>query len=178
LKDITRRFLSAYGPATDRDLARWWQGGRVSIGRKWIATLGDELAPVDIEGTHAGMLVGDVRAIQKLKPVRSVCLVPGFDQYIVAASHHAGNLMPAGLRGRVYRRRGWISPVLLVNGFMQGTWRHAVQNKSKRNQVEVVIEPFAKIPAWVRSAAKGEAERLATFLHCELSRVKFDSSRL
>jgi len=129
LKDITRRFLSGYGPATDRDLAHWWQGGGVSIGWKWIATLGDELAPVDIEGIHAGMLVGDVRAIQKLKPVRSVCLVPGFDQYIVAASHHAGNLMPAGLRGRVYRQRGWISPVLLVNGFMQGTWR--LQSRTK-----------------------------------------------
>jgi len=41
--------------------------------------------------------------------------------------------------------------------------------------VEVVIEPLAKIPAWVRSAAKGEAERLATFLGCDSSRVKFDS---
>src|SRR4029077_18056702 len=27
---ITRRFLSAYGPATYHDLARWWGGGGVS----------------------------------------------------------------------------------------------------------------------------------------------------
>jgi hypothetical protein len=39
----------------------------------------------------------------------------------------------------------------------------------------VVIEPFAKLSAWVRSAAKRESERLAVFLGCELSSVKFDS---
>jgi Winged helix DNA-binding domain len=121
------------------------------------------------------MLAGDVRKMQKFEPGKSVCLLPGFDQYVVAASYHAEKLMPMGLRSRVYRQQGWISPVLLVNGFMQGTWRHTIQNKSKKSQVVVMIEPFAKLPVWVRTAAKREAERLAVFLGCELSGVKFDS---
>ncbi len=91
---------------------------------------------------------------------RSVRLLPGFDQYVMAASCHAEHLLPGDLRRRVYRPQGWISPVLLVNGRMQGTWRHEI----KGSRVEVVIEPFVKAPVWVRRAARPEAERLAAFL--------------
>ncbi len=83
-----------------------------------------------------------------------------FDQYVVGASYHADRLLPGDLRSRVYRPQGWISPVLLVNGRMEGTWRHEV----KGSRVEVVIEPFVAAPAWVRRAAGQEAERLAAFL--------------
>jgi hypothetical protein len=87
---------------------------------------------------------------------------------VVGASWHAEHLLPRGdLRGRVYRPQGWISPVLLVNGRMEGTWRHEI----KGSRVEVVIEPFAKAPVWVRRAAGQEAERLAAFLGGTLSLV-------
>src|SRR5207237_1086765 len=160
---VTRRFLAAYGPATHRDLARWWGGG-VSTARQWIASLGDEVSPVDLDGAQAWMLATDAREVRDLPPGKSVRLLPGFDQYVVAASCHAERLLPGDLRSRVYRPQGWISPVLLVNGRMQGTWRHEI----KGSRVEVVIEPFVKAPAWVRRAAGQEAERLAVFLGCTL----------
>jgi hypothetical protein len=162
---VTRRFLAAYGPATCHDLARWWNGGGVSRARQWIASLGDEVSPVEVDGTPAWMLKGHVREARELPPDRSVRLLPGFDQYVVAASCHAGHLLPGDLRSRVYRPQGWISPVLLVNGRMEGTWRHEI----KGSRVEVVIEPFVKAPVWVRRAAGHEAERLAAFLGGTLS---------
>lgn len=64
-----------------------------------------------------------------------------------------------------WTRAGWSSPVLLVNGRMEGTWRHEI----KGSRVEVVIEPFVKAPAWVRCGAGQEAERLAAFLGCTLN---------
>jgi len=158
--DITRRYLAAYGPATYHDLARWWGGGSVAAARQWIAALADEVVPVEIDGTPAWMLSAHVREIRELPLTRSVRLLPGFDQYVVVASRHADSLLPEGLRSRIYRPQGWISPVLLVNGRMQGTWRHEL----KGDRVEVTIEPFAEIPAWVRRAAAREAERLAAFL--------------
>jgi hypothetical protein len=162
---VTRRFLAAYGPATYHDLARWWGGGSVSTARQWIASLGEEVSPVDLDGVQAWMLSAHAREVRELKPVRSVRLLPGFDQYVVAASCHAERLLPGDLRRRVYRPQGWISPVLLVNGRMQGTWRHEI----KGSRVEVVIQPFVKAPVWVRRAAGQEAERLAAFLGCTLS---------
>jgi len=157
---ITRRFLAAYGPATYHDLARWWNGGGVSTARKWIASLGDDATPVDLAGDQAWMLAADARKLRDLPPIRSVRLLPGFDQYVVCSSCHTHHLLPGDLRSRVFRPQGWISPVLLVNGIMQGVWRHEI----KGSRVEVAIEPFVKQPAWVRRAAGEEAERLAAFL--------------
>jgi len=162
--EVARRFLAVYGPATYRDLARWWGGGGMAMARRWIASLGEEVVTVDLSGTPAWMLAADAKA-RDLGPIRSVRLLPAFDQYVVAASHHADRLLPAGLRSRVYRPQGWISPVLLVNGRMEGVWRHEITG----SRVEVVIERFGKSPARVRRAAEEEAERLAAFLGCKLS---------
>jgi hypothetical protein len=69
-------------------------------------------------------------------------------------------LLPGDVRDRIYRPQGWISPVLLVNGRMEGIWRHEIRG----SRVEVTIEPFLDTPAWVYRAAGQEAERLAAFL--------------
>jgi hypothetical protein len=157
---VARRFLAAHGPATFRDFARWWNGGGISTARQWIGSLGDEVTPVELDGTQAWMLAADAREVRELPPIRSVRLLPGFDQYVIAASCHAEHLLPGDLRRRVYRPQGWISPVLLVTGRMQGIWRH----ERKGSRIEVTIESFTKPAAWVRRAAGQEAERLAAFL--------------
>ena len=165
LIEVARRFLGAYGPATEHDLARWWGGGGVAGARRSIAALGDEAVPVDLEGSKAWMLAADARELGEAAPAKSARLLPGFDQYVVGASRHAEKLLPAGLRSRVYRPQGWISPVLLVNGRMEGTWRHEL----KGSGVSVVIEPFGRMATWARRAAEEEAERLAAFFGGSLS---------
>jgi hypothetical protein len=69
-------------------------------------------------------------------------------------------LLPETHRARVYRAQGWISPVLHVDGRMDGVWRH----EKKGTRLSVTIEPFANLADATRRAAEAEAERLATFL--------------
>jgi hypothetical protein len=157
--ELTRHFLSAYGPATVHDFARWWGGASMKTVRGWLAGLGEEVAAVDLKGEQAWMLAGDVRIARELAVTRSVRLLPAFDPYVIAASRHAGHLLPGDFRSRIYRPQGWISPVLLVNGRMVGTWSHKING----SRLELTIEPLVKQPAWVRRAAKQEAERLAVF---------------
>lgn len=165
-KEVTRRFLAAYGPATHRDLARWWNGGGTVLGRQWMDSLRDELVPVEVEGSAAWMLAADIPDVRNIRPSRCVRLLPGFDQYVVGASCHAEQLMPGGVaRSRVFRPQGWVSAVLLVNGRIQGTWRHEING----GRVKVSIEPFGSVPRWVRRDAQKEAERLAQFLGYGLS---------
>jgi hypothetical protein len=33
-------------------------------------------------------------------------------------------VLPGALKGYVYRPQGWLSPVVLVDGRMEGVWRH------------------------------------------------------
>lgn len=158
--EVTRRYLAAYGPATAYDLARWWNGGGVAHGRRWLAALGEEVAEVEVGGARAWMLAADARRVRATEPVTSVRLLPGFDQFVVGSSWHAEQLMPGAFRARVFRPQGWISPVLLVDGLMHGVWRHEI----KGSRVEVTIEPFARVPARVKRGTAEEAERLADFL--------------
>jgi hypothetical protein len=67
---------------------------RLQIEFQWIASLGDEVSPVEVDGAPAWMLAADVREARELAPDRSVRLLPGFDQYVVAASWHAEHLLP------------------------------------------------------------------------------------
>jgi DNA glycosylase AlkZ-like len=158
-REVTRRFLRAYAPATRHDLARWWAGTMATI-RQWIEALGDEVCSIAVGGTEALMLASDVRAARVIPPSRVVRLLPAFDPYVVGASYHAERLMPGPYRNRIFRPQGWISPVLLVGGRLEGVWRHDVVGK----RVRVVIEPFVRQPAWVKRAARDEAEKLAVFL--------------
>lgn len=159
LPQITRRYLVAYGPATREDFARWL-GVSMARAKALMADLGGEVAEIDMEGTTAWMLARDVPVARRAELSRSVRLLPAFDQYVVAASLHAGHLLPGDFKKSIYRPQGWISPVLLVNGRMDGVWSHSKKTKG----IEVRIEPFVKLPSWTRRAVEEESERLAEFL--------------
>ena len=73
---------------------------------------------------------------------------------------HAEPILPGPFRDRIYRPQGWLSPVLLVGGRMDGVWRH----ERKGRRLAIAIEPFARLPKAVRTEAEAEAERLAAFL--------------
>src|SRR6266566_579920 len=158
LQETARRYLRACGAVTREDYARWWgvlapEGGRV------LERLGDEVLPVEVGGAGGWMLAAHAEEIAEASAAPSVRLLPAFDQYVVAATRHAEQLMPGPFKDRVYRPQGWLSPVLLAGGRMLGTWRQ----EPKGRRLMVTIEPFAKLPAAVRRRAEHEAERLATW---------------
>ncbi len=92
--------------------------------------------------------------------LRSVRLLPAFDQYVVAATRHAARLLPGPCRDRIYRPQGWLSPVLAVGGKMLGVWRH----ERKGARIVVQIQPFVPLRPWARRGAEEKAEQLAGFL--------------
>jgi uncharacterized protein YcaQ len=163
-REVTRRYLATYGPATREAFARWFGMTSPAHAERLIESLGDELASVEIEGTQAWMLAEHLPEVGATQPSGVVRLLPAFDHYVVAAPRDHEAVLPEALKSRVYRAQGWLSPVLLVDGRMEGLWRH----ERKRDRLIVEIEPFAEQPGWVRHAAEEEAERLARFLGGEL----------
>jgi uncharacterized protein YcaQ len=164
VRDVTRRHLGAFGPATREDLGRWWYAQPAKAGRM-LEALGDEAVEVDVDGTAGWMLREHAEeAAAEEPPKRVVRLLPGFDMWVIGAARDAAALLDPAEKKRVYRNQGWISPVLLVNGRMEGVWKH--ERKGKR--LTVAIEPFGKLPKWARKEAEGEAERVAEFLGGEL----------
>jgi uncharacterized protein YcaQ len=160
LREVTRRHLGAFGPAAREDLARWW-GVQPAQGGRMLEALGEEVAAVDVEGTAGWMLREHaVEAAAEEPAERLVRLLPGFDMWLIGASRDAAALLDPAEKKRVYRNQGWISPVLLLNGRIDGVWKH----ERRGRRLTVTIEPFGKLPKWARAGVEAEAERLAGFL--------------
>jgi uncharacterized protein YcaQ len=163
LRGITRRYLGAFAPATREDLARWWAVSPAEA-RRMLRALGEEAVEVDVEGEARWMLAAHAAEAARARPRNAARLLPGFDQWVIGASRSAPAQLDQKHKARVYRPQGWISPVLLVNGRIDGVWRH----ERKGRALVVEIEPFEATPKWVRTQAAREARRLADFLGGEL----------
>ena len=156
--EVTRRYLTRYGPADREDLARWFGITSPAQAGRWLKALGDEA--VEFDGKV--MLASDAGAAAE--PDCTVRLLPAFDQYVVGAPRGDDDVVPAEHRARVYRPQGWLSPVLLVDGRITGVWSH----ERAGDRLVVEIEPFARLPRAVRTGAEAEAEALAGFLGSKL----------
>jgi uncharacterized protein YcaQ len=164
---VIRRHLAAYGPASRETFARWFGMPSAAQAGKLIAALGDEVAPVSVEGWEGWMLRDDVAAAAACSPGGVVSLLPAFDQYVVAAPRDESPVLAAEHKDRVYRRQGWLSPVLLVDGRIAGVWRH----ERTGGFLGVTIEPFTPVAEDVRAGAAREAQRLAEYFGDELELV-------
>jgi hypothetical protein len=161
---IARRYLAVNGPATREDFARWW-GMSPAAAKKRIVSLGDDVTEIGVEGSMMWMLTKDAAEAREASLSRHVRLLPAFDQFVVAATLHADDLLGGASKELVYRAQGWLSPVLLVRGRMAGVWRHELTPKS----IDVTIEPFRKQPTWVLRAVEEEAQKLATYFGRDLT---------
>ena len=159
MADVIRRHLAVSGPATRETFARWFGMSSAAQAGRLLAGLGDEVAAVSLGGTAGWMLATDVAPAAAAAPSGAVALLPAFDQYVVAAPREDSPVLAAALRDRIYRRQGWLSPVLLVDGRIEGVWKH----ERKAGTLTVEIEAFGDPGGDVRDAAEMQARRLLAY---------------
>jgi len=175
-KELLRRYLSVYGPASREDFARWFGMTPPEAGRL-LPALGDEIGPVAVEGWKGWKgwaLKKDVEQIENLQTASSVRLVPSFDPFVVARSHASIYAVPNYKvnRERIYRVAAWVTPVVLVDGRIEGIWEYAKRGKT----IAIKLEMFDALPTGVKQAIDEEVERLETFMgaKAELELGKLD----
>ncbi len=164
---LARRYLTAYGPASAEDFGHWL-GMQPADAKKAFKLLGDEIEPVEVEGWKAWALSETLATLERSERVPSVRLLPYFDPYVLSASKHSDYILDAAHKAKVYRAQGWISPVVLVNGRIEGVWEHSI----KRGKVTVTITPFAKPGKTIKAGIEAEVARLGAFYEME-SQVEF-----
>lgn len=164
LQEIARRYLRAYGPATPEDFARWWEL-RIVPARKLFQSIEDELEEVDVEGWRALALRTTLEPRQRLETPGAVRLLPLFDAYTLGLGRDLEPLLPRAYKRQVFRPQGWISAVVLVDGYMKGVWEY----KIRRSPTIVKINMFSSPGASVRRGIEAEAERLGAFLNTKVA---------
>ncbi|HET9780135.1 MAG TPA: winged helix DNA-binding domain-containing protein [Candidatus Dormibacteraeota bacterium] len=167
LAAMARRYLSAYGPATKSDFARWW-GAWPGVGKAAWSALNDEVTTVSVEGAKLEMLAKDVSELNKARLEDRVQLIPGFDPYVLG---HASrdHLFEKRFASRVSRTAGWISACVLFDGEVLGTWSHKLKNR----KVEISVTPFRRLAPAVRAGVKDRAAVIADALRAQKVEVSF-----
>lgn len=128
-------YLTAYGPATTDEMARWW-GVPPAEGRRIHRTLTPRLAHVSVDGIDAWVRPEDLDAIASASPVtRHVRLLGPFDPFTIGAGLRK-RLIPADQARLVSRTAGWISPVILVDGRVAGVWSSATSGSTQRFTIQ------------------------------------------
>ena len=158
LREVSRRFALLNGPVAREELARWWSGFSPAQAGRILQSL-DDLVAVDVEGQLRYLAAKEVEAALAADARKEVHLLPAFDQWVVMSPRDPAVLDPKK-KDRVFRKAAWLSPVLLVDGRIEGVWWW--EKKGKR--LSVRFEPFSKQPAWVKRSAEAEVQRLAAFV--------------
>lgn len=162
LAEAFRRFLSAYGPASVEEAARWW-GVRPPEARRVFRLLGDELAEVEVGGEKRALLATDVARVRRAKLPAGVRLLPSFDQLLVMSAPHKTAVVDEPFFDRVYTPKPiavWSLPAVLVDGRVRAGWK--LERKTKRALVRVT--PFTKLTKAQRVALDEEVERLGVVI--------------
>ena len=167
LVEVARRYLRAYGPATKQDFTRWW-GSWSGVGNAAWAGLAGELVGVTIEGKRADLLSADVNLISKQDVEESIQLLPLFDPYLMGHSSR-DHIVDAANLSKVSRTAGWISAVVLVDGKVAGTWKHA----SSDGGIRITVEPFRRLSAKTTAGVRRQAESMAGALGLAKAEVRF-----
>jgi len=157
--ELTRRYLSAYGPATPEDQAAWSGLPLSKIRATWLR-MADQFMEIEFAGAAAWMLKTCAAWLDEL-PVHTpiVRLLPRFDSYLLGYQKRDLVVQPQYAK-RINAGGGIIHPTVLVDGRVVGMWK----SKREKNQLGVVVEPFDELVSELYEALEAEVTDLARFL--------------
>ncbi|TQN28390.1 winged helix DNA-binding protein [Haloactinospora alba] len=152
---VIAAYLGAHGPATPEMLDAWLTRNslRKAPLRRWFADMGDRLTEVDVAGRSAYLLTEHAEELADTRPQGTVRLLGAFDQYVLGAGTKETEVLPGHHRSKVSRTAGWISPVVVLDGRIVGTW------ELDGGRVTVSLFPDAQQPPW--EEVEAEVSRIA-----------------
>ncbi|MFD3869084.1 winged helix DNA-binding domain-containing protein [Streptomyces sp. NPDC058623] len=150
--EIARRWLHAYGPATEADL-KWWTGWTLTDVRKALVSVGPEQVRLEGGGT-ALVLSGDTAPEPAPEPWAA--LLPGLDPSGMGWSDRGFHLDPAH-RDALFDYAGNIGPTVWWNGEVIGGW-------AQRPDGAIVWRLLGDRGRVAEEAVTAEADRLAAWV--------------
>jgi hypothetical protein len=151
-RELARRYLHVFGPATADGFARWAGVSRRAAARAF-ASLATSLVPVRSPLGDEWILADDEPAFGTPATAPAAArLLPSGDAYYLLAGSERELLVPdPGRRQQLWTTRVWPG-ALLVDGEIRGTWR--------RTRRTVRIDAWGGLGAGQRDAVEAEASSL------------------
>jgi hypothetical protein len=153
LAELARRYLRAFGPATEADFAGW-SGLPLGQLRRGLAAISAELREVRI-GDRRGFALRSRRRSARGLLVR---LLPAWDTYLMGYRDR-DFLVGPDLLPQVIPGGGILRPSIVVDGALAGTWT----SKRSGKKLTIELEPFEELDTHVRAAVDAEVADIGRF---------------
>ncbi len=158
---LLRRYLHGYSPASLADFAAW-AGMTLSDALSIKERVGNDVLEVKVEDKACLALKEDLKLLQNVEALDfdggGVRLLPSFDCYMLG-HRDKSHIVDQAHYKLVYRKAGWLSPVVLVKGKAKGIWNC----RKKGSRMHITIQLFDRIPENARKQVETEAADLARF---------------
>ncbi len=148
--ELVRRWLAAFGPATEADV-RWWTGWTAREVRAALAAVPH--AAVDLDGAEGFVLADDLDRVETPEP--SAALLPTLDPTTMGWKErdwYVGPHAPV-----LFDSNGNAGPTVWWDGRVVGGW-------AQRRDGEIVVRLLEDVGADAVRAVEAEAARLADWL--------------
>jgi hypothetical protein len=167
---LVEAYLRGHGPSTPGNVAAYLQTTQRAVTPDWPSGL----AEVRVDGVGARPrrawlpedLLDDLLAAP---PADLVRLLPRSDPWLLARDRELT------VPDKAHRKLLWPAlghpGGLLVDGEIAGAWRTKVAG----SRLDITVTPFERLPARVRAAVDGEAERVAAARGASAVRVRYES---
>jgi hypothetical protein len=161
LAGLIVRYLASFPGASREMIARWWGGGRLAAVTRALKLLAGEIVEIDVEGTRGLVRRVDVAQLAATAPGNHVRLVPGFDPFTNELPRRVESVLGDAHHELVHRTAGWVTPVVIVDGRVGGTWE---LGNGKAGAGTVQVRPLGRWRSGARRELGPEVDRLAAFL--------------
>jgi hypothetical protein len=158
---VIGRYLVAFPGSSREMIARWWGGGRISAVTRALKAVQVPLAEVEVEGTRGLVREEDLEALAGVSTEHPLRLLPGFDPFTNELPRRVDTVLGDAHHDRVHRTAGWVTPVVVIDGRVGGTWE--IEN-GKAGAGTVVVQAFGRWRGGARRELASEVDRIAAFL--------------
>jgi hypothetical protein len=155
------RYLAAFPGSTKEMVGRWWGGGRMAGVTRALAAMDEPVVAVDVDGVRGLVLAGDLDPLAAAEPDHAARLLPGFDPFTNELPRRVDSVLKPADHDAVHRVAGWVTPIVVVDGRVAGTWE---LSNGKGGAGTVVVQPFGRWRAGARRELRPEVDRIAAFL--------------
>ncbi len=159
LAELTRRFFTSRGPATEHDFAKW-SGLTVTDARHGLDMVAGELRRDTVDDRSYWRSRSTPRA-RETSP--TVHLLSIYDEYISGYRDHQG--ADGGYGSRLVGLGNALQYIMVLDGRIVGTWKRTLT----RTTVRIETAPFRRLTAAERDAVALAAEQYGAFLGLEVA---------
>lgn len=165
-RDLLRRFLRCYGPATPGQFADWTKTS-LPDARRRFADLAGDLEDMCWNGATGSVLREDIEELRRSELPLGVRLLPPNDPYLRARDRET--LVPEFARQKAFWPSAGMPGALLAAGEIVGTWR----SQKIDGTLSMQVSPHCQLSAQVVALVEKEAQILAQLRGCRSAVIEF-----